>query len=65
MNKCDAGCNDGEYPSILNNKCAVCNTACSTCSNYSTCVTCHSVNGIAYYLEGVICTVNCPFGKLL
>lgn len=63
LNKCSAGCNDGEYPLSLNNRCAVCNVACKTCSSSSICLTCHAVNGIAYYLDVNICTVNCPYGK--
>ena len=67
LTSCLAGCNSGEFPSALNNKCVLCNSACATCTALNTCQTCQSVNGIAYFLNGTSCTVACPsnqFGQL-
>ena len=67
LTSCLAGCNSGEFPSDLNNKCVLCNSACATCTALNTCQTCQSVNGIAYFLNGTSCTVACPsnqFGQL-
>ena len=44
-----------------------CVAACATCTALSTCQSCQSVNGIAYFLSGSLCTVSCPsnqFGQL-
>ena len=41
--------------------------ACATCTSYTVCQSCQSVNGIAYFLDVNICTVKCPsnqFGNL-
>ena len=63
INTCSSICNDGEYRSPLNNKCAPCNPACKTCSSLAICLTCHAVNGLAYYRDVDKCTVSCPYGK--
>ena len=36
---------------------------CATCTSLSVCQSCQVINGIAYYLEGSSCTVNCPSNK--
>jgi proprotein convertase subtilisin/kexin type 5 len=67
LDQCSTGCNTNEYGDPTFYKCFLCNSACATCSSSTVCATCQSVNGIAYYLSGTICTVTCPinqFGSL-
>lgn len=47
---CTLLCDSDQYG--LNNRCYSCPSGCTSCSNYSTCGGCQSVNGVAYYLNG-------------
>ena len=58
-----ASCNTGEYQNSANNECAACNPVCATCTAYSTCQSCQSLNGAAYFLDVSTCTVTCPTGQ--
>ena len=64
---CSAGCNSGEFQNTVGNVCTKCVSACATCTSFTVCQSCQSVNGIAYYLDVNKCTVLCPsyqFGNL-
>ena len=58
-----ASCNTGEYQNSANNECAACNPVCATCTAYSTCQSCQSLNGAAYFLDVSTCSVACPTGQ--
>jgi len=48
----------------LTKQCTLCASACSSCvTSANNCQSCQSVNGIAYYLSGSLCTVSCPVGQ--
>ena len=54
---CVVNCGVGEYG--LNNRCQNCPPECSVCSSSTSCSTCQSVNGLAYFLSGTSCLSDC------
>jgi len=60
---CATGCNPGEYASSLTNQCTICPPVCSTCTSNSSCQSCKSLNGMAYFLTGSSCLFSCPQGQ--
>ena len=63
LDQCSTSCNSNEYGDSTFFKCFLCNPACATCSSSTTCATCTSVNGAAYFLNGTMCSVSCPSGQ--
>jgi len=60
---CGPSCNSGEYKNNANLQCTACNPVCATCTLYTVCQTCQSLNGVAYYLESNACIISCPSNK--
>lgn len=64
---CGPLCNPEEYQFILTLQCVACNPVCASCTSYSVCQSCQSLNGVAYYLDSNTCIIKCPsikFGQL-
>lgn len=73
---CTDSCGTGFYLDNLNSMCRPCNTGCTTCTDFTACVTCGSgftLNGLTgecycdhdsgKYLDTIYCTVLCSEGK--
>ena len=60
---CGPSCASGEDLNNVTLQCTACNPVCATCTSYSVCQNCQSLNGVAYYLNSGSCIISCPSNK--